>query len=156
MTMSISSIEKKEFIEFLAIVKLRLKSHNQSLTKNKQFILEILYDNLSHLSVEEIVEIAKQHSVKLPMTTIYRTLSSFEAFGVVDTILVDDKKRYELIYFKKPHYHLYCGVCHKILEFSSIDIHNSFLEELAHMDFTPTNFNVIINGVCKECQNNKN
>ncbi|TET87491.1 MAG: hypothetical protein E3J96_05400 [Sulfurovum sp.] len=89
--------------------------------------------------------------VDLPGTYSFSSYS-FEAYGIVDSIIVDNKKRYELLYLKKPHYHLYCQECHKILEFESLDIHDMFLTHLKSLEFQPTNFNVIINGVCKKCQ----
>ena len=144
--------DMKEYLDFISIVENRLSSHNQLLTFNKSKILEILFENSEHLSVEDIVRISKEKDIELKTTTVYRTLATFEAFGIVDSILVNDKKRYELSYFKQPHYHLYCQSCHKISEFESLDIHDKFLIHLKNLEFKPTNFNVIINGVCKKCQ----
>ena len=53
---------------------------------------------------------------------------------------------------RKPHYHLYCQECNTISEFESSEIHNLFLSSLENINFKPTNFNVIINGVCNKCQ----
>lgn len=144
--------DMQEYLDFINIVEKRLTSHNQLLTFNKSKILEILFENSEHLSVEDIVRISNDKELDLKTTTVYRTLSTFEAFGIVDSLVVDDKKRYELSYFKQPHYHLYCQSCHKISEFESLDIHDMFLNQLKNLEFRPTNFNVIINGVCKECQ----
>jgi len=69
----------------------------------------------------------------------------------VDKIIIDDKKRFELVYFKQPHYHAYCQECNKLIEFENLEIHNLFLKNLKEINFKPTNFNVIINGVCKNC-----
>ena len=143
----------QEYIEFLKIVGKRLESHNQVLNINKSIILEILFENSEHLSVDDIILLSKtKESNKLSVTTIYRILNVFETLGIIDSIIVDDKKRYELSYFKQPHYHLYCQNCHKISEFESLDIHDKFLQNLKSEGFKPTNFNVIINGVCKQCK----
>ena len=143
----------QEYIEFLKIVGKRLESHNQVLNINKSIILEILFENSEHLSVDDIILLSKtKESNKLSVTTIYRILNAFETLGIIDSIIVDDKKRYELSYFKQPHYHLYCQNCHKISEFESLDIHDKFLQNLKSEGFKPTNFNVIINGVCKQCK----
>jgi len=143
----------QEYIEFLKIVEKRLESHNQILNINKSIILEILFENSEHLSADDIILLSKaKESNKLSVTTAYRILNIFESLGIVDSIIIDDKKRYELSYFKQPHYHLYCQNCHKIHEFENLDIHDEFLTNLRKIDFKPTNFNVIINGVCKQCQ----
>ncbi|MEA2051083.1 MAG: transcriptional repressor [Campylobacterota bacterium] len=161
----VSKNKLNEYIEFLKIVEKRLESHNQILTINKSIILELLFENSEHLSAEDIIELSKISNLncvendtmnkqknKLKVTTVYRVLNTFERFGIVDSIFVDDKKRYELSYFKQPHYHLYCQECNKISEFESLDIHDKFLSELKNQNFKPTNYNVIINGICKECQ----
>ncbi len=143
----------QEYLDFIKIVEKRLESHNQILTINKSIILELLFENTEHLCAEDIIELSKKkQSSSLKVTTVYRALSTFETFGIVDSIIVDDKKRYELSYFKQPHYHLYCQSCHKIDEFENLDLHDKFLRNLKSEGFKPTNFNVIINGVCKQCQ----
>ena len=147
------SVESSDYINFFNIIKNRFVQHNQIFTINKQLIFRILYQNGEHLSVEEIVLIAnKDFDLVLNNSTVYRILASFEILGIVDNIVVDDKKRFELVYFKQPHYHLYCQECNKVMEFESFEIHNLFLKHLKDIDFKPTNFNVIINGVCSKCQ----
>ena len=147
------AIENNEYINIFNIIKKRFEKHSQIFTINKQMIFKILYNNSEHLSVDEIVLIANKHfDLVLNNSTVYRILSAFEMLGIVDNILVDDKKRFELVYFKQPHYHLYCQECNKVMEFESLDIHNLFLAHLKSIDFKPTNFNVIINGVCQKCQ----
>ncbi len=139
--------------EFIDIVEKRLKKHNQFLTKNKKIVLNILYNKGDYLSVEEIVACSlSSYENKLSLTTVYRILSTFEKFGVVESLSIEDKKRYELTYQKTPHYHLYCEECGKIFEFYSFDIEKLFDEKLKEMDFKPTSFNVLINGVCKDCR----
>ncbi|MEA3353240.1 MAG: Fur family transcriptional regulator [Campylobacterota bacterium] len=143
----------KEYLEFLKIVEKRLESHNQNLTINKSIILELLFENSEHLCAEDIIKLSKKkENNSLKASTVYRALNTFETFGIVDSITVGDKKRYELSYFKQPHYHLYCQECNTISEFESLDIHDMFLRELKHLKFKPTNFNIIINGVCSKCQ----
>ena len=148
------NVENNDYLNIFNIIKKRFEQHSQLFTLNKQIIFRILYEYSEHLSVDDIVSIAYENfKQKLNNSTVYRILSSFEVLGIVDNIFVDDKKRFELVYFRQPHYHLYCQECNKVIEFESLDIHDLFLKELKNIQFKPTNFNVIINGVCKECQN---
>lgn len=145
--------ENSEYLNIFNIIKKRFEKHSQIFTINKQMIFKILYNNSEHLSVDEIMLIAnKDFEILLNSSTVYRILSAFEMLGIVDNIVVDDKKRFELVYFKQPHYHLYCQECNKVMEFESVDIHELFLGHLKSINFKPTNFNVIINGVCQKCQ----
>lgn len=148
--------DKELYSDFMDLVEKRLKKHNQLLTKNKKTVLDILYDQKEHLSVEEIVEHSKSHKKNsLSLTTVYRIISTLESFGIVESLLVKDKKRYELSYQKKPHYHLYCQECCNIYEFSSCDIERMFSIKLKQMEFKAATFNVMINGVCKNCISKK-
>jgi len=148
------NIKNSEYLNIFSIIKNRFEQHNQLFTINKQIIFRILYEYSEHLSVDDIVNIALANfKQKLNSSTVYRIMSAFEVLGIVDNIIVDDKKRFELIYFRQLHYHLYCQECNNVIEFESLEIHNLFLKELDKIDFKPTNFNVIINGVCKKCQN---
>ena len=142
----------KEFLKLIRTVEQRLSEYNQPLTINKTKVLEVLFESDDHLSVEDIIQLSNHNDKKLTVTTVYRILSSFEHYGIVDSITVLDRKRYELSYKKQPHYHLYCLKCGSIVEFDDIDIHDRFLKELSNVEFEPVGFNVIINGVCKKCQ----
>ena len=142
-----------EYINIFNIIKKRFEKHNQLFTTKKQIIFKVLYENSEHLSVDEIIIISRKYfNEELNSSTVYRILSSLELLGIVNYIVVDDKKRFELAYFKQPHYHLYCQECNQVLEFESLDIHDLFLKHLRNINFKPTNFNVIINGVCEKCQ----
>lgn len=149
----LEKLDNSEYEIFFNIIKKRFERHSQLFTINKQTIFRILYENDDHLSVDDIVILAQDNFAKtLNNSTVYRILSSFEILGIVDNIVVDDKKRFELVYFKQPHYHLYCQECNTVTEFESLEIHDLFLTHLKSMKFKPTNFNVIINGVCHKCQ----
>ncbi|WP_419769284.1 MAG: Fur family transcriptional regulator [Candidatus Marinarcus sp.] len=144
----------KNYKEFLNVVKQRLNHHKQLLTQNKKTILKILFESQSHLSAEEIIAISETYNDGLlSASTVYRTLSSFEHFGVVESLAIQDKKRYELNYLKQPHYHLYCQECNQVIEFEDAKIHSSFLSTIEKMNFKALHFNVIISGVCKQCLN---
>jgi Fe2+ or Zn2+ uptake regulation protein len=145
---------KKEYLYLIDIIKKRFEKHNQVFSSNEENIFKILFECTEHLSLDEIVKnVYDIFEVDLNGSLVYKTLSSFETLGIVENIMIDEKKRYELSYFKNTHYHLYCQECNKIEEFESAQIHQSFVKHLMDVEFRATNFNVIINGVCKKCQN---
>jgi len=144
----LEKLNSKDYLEFYEIIKKRVEKHNQIFTINKQEVMKVFFNSLEHLSIDEIILKTKITN----KSTIHRVLSSFEGLGIIEGIMIDDIKRYELVYLKQPHYHLYCQECNSISEFDSKDIHNLFLKDLENMNFKATNFNVIINGVCKTCQ----
>ena len=136
-----------EYTELSDIVKKRVEKHNQIFTVNKQNILKVLFDSKGHLSIDDILILLKS----LSKSTVTRVLTSFELLGIVEALTIDDIKRFELVYLKQPHYHLYCQECNSISELESLEIYNLFLSSLENINFKPTSFNVIINGVCSKC-----
>ena len=136
------------YIDLYKIIKKRVEQHKQVFTKNKQEVFKSLFNSSDHLSVDEIIEDTQIFN----RSTINRVLTSFEGLGIIECIIIVDVKRYELVYLKQPHYHLYCQECNNISEFSNLEIHKLFLNNLENMNFKATSFNVIINGVCNKCQ----
>jgi len=147
-------INSTDSIKLMKLIEKRLDTRGQVLTINKKVIVKILLENSEHLTVDDIVGISEKNKYKkLDRTTVYRILSKFESYDIVDSIVLNDnKKRYELTYLKNPHYHIYCNECNNMSEFENLDIHDKFLSQLKNENFQPMNFNIIINGVCKKCQ----
>jgi Fur family ferric uptake transcriptional regulator len=142
----------EEYIDFLNIVSKRLESHNQILTLNKSMILEILFENSEHLSAEDIIELSKyKKDCLLKTTTVYRALSAFEALGIVHSILVNDKKRYETN-FKEHHDHLICVKCNSIIEFINSKVEKEQEKIAKQQGFKLLTHTMYLYGVCKDCQ----
>lgn len=146
-------LETNDFLNYVDLVKTYLNSHNQQLSKNKIAVLKILFENSNkHLSADEIIEISTQDK-KLKSSTLYTVLNQLEAFDVIDSTILNDKKRYELIINSKPHLHLYCMECKEFSVLESDNVLKAFKSDLENIGFKAMKYNIIINGICNKCQN---
>ena len=132
-----------------------LKSNNLKYTKQREFILQIIYDNDGHFTPEDIYNLIKMSNpeVKLGIATVYRTLTLLEDAQIVSSISFGTQgKKYEFG-LKEHHDHLVCLECGGIEEFFDDTIEKQQEEIAKKFNFKMTNHIMKITGICKECQN---
>ena len=143
--------------EFLLKFKKVIKKNGLNNTYHRDIILKVLFECDVHLKAEDIkVKAKEKFGVNIGIATIYRTLNLLENMNIINSISIDDQsgKIYELA-IQSHHDHLVCTQCNKIVEF-----YNKELEELQENvanrhKFKLLNHNMILYGICKECQNAK-
>ena len=133
-----------------------LKNSNLKFTKQRELILNELFNAKNHLTSEELHKILQTNypNIKIGIATVYRTLSFLESENFVTTIISEkEAKKYELS-AKEHHDHIICQDCDKIVEFVNEEIEqlqNSIAESLG---FKVKNHSMQIFGICAECQKN--
>lgn len=121
----------------------------------KEYVLKLLFESESHLSADEIQQvIKKEEKVNIGIATVYRILNLFEEMGIVSAITIQgmDSKMYELD-LNAHHDHLICMNCNKILEFVDKEIEEIQEQIAKSRGFVLQSHNMIMYGICKECQN---
>jgi len=145
---------EKEYKEILEDFKKLLKSSNLKYTKQRELILEIIYDNNGHFTPEDIYNLIKMSypEVKLGIATVYRTLTLLEEANIVSSISFGTQgKKYEFG-LKEHHDHLVCLECGGIEEFFDETIEKQQEEIAKKFNFKMTNHIMKITGVCSACQ----
>lgn len=86
-------------------------------------------------------------------SSIYRTIDTCLAIGVLRVINIGWKKRYELTdLFQPHHHHLICTSCEKVITIQEEELER-FIDSIAKRhDFTPTSHQFEIEGYCQQCQ----
>jgi len=131
-----------------------LRDKKLKYTKQREIILNALYQNPGHYSPEEILQFTKElfPEEKIGIATIYRTLAFFEEEGLADSISFGkDGKKYEIGY-KSHHDHLVCIKCSKIIEFVDETIEQKQQEVAKKYNFKMIDHTMKIIGICQECQ----
>lgn len=131
-----------------------LKHNNLKYTKQREIILECLYNNVEHLTPELLHDLiqAKFPDVKIGIATVYRTLSLLEDSNMVTSLSFGAAgKKYELDN-KHHHDHMICTECNAIIEFCNDDIERLQEEVADGHDFKISSHTMQIYGTCKACQ----
>ena len=110
-------------------------------------ILEYLFMNKTHPTVDDIYKDLINEIPTLSRTTIYNTLSLFVEKGIVSQLIIDEgEARYDLR--EKPHAHFRCIRCGRIfdIDFDCALFKEKFVEGNKIIE---TQVNII--GICKDC-----
>lgn len=133
-----------------------LTKNSYKVTKQREIIYEALLNNdETHLSPEEIHEIASKKDKDLGIATVYRTLLLFEELNLVYKLNFEDNRyRYEIVAEdeKHQHHHLICTRCNKVQEvkFDLLENMEATIEEI--YDFKIQDHMLKFFGLCSECQ----
>ncbi len=119
------------------------------LTPQRLAVLEYLENNIEHPSADDIFRAVSAGFPTMSFATVYNTLEALRTRGELAELSIDpDRKRFDPN--PKPHNHLLCTKCRKIL-----DIHIDYKIELpgdAVSGFEITGSHVEFYGICPECK----
>lgn len=121
----------------------------------KEYVLKLLFNCDNHLNADDIQQmIKKEYKINIGIATVYRVLNLFEEMGIVRAITIhgQDSKVYE-INLKSHHDHIVCMRCGKIEEYISKEIEELQEHVAQNRGFKLQSHNMIMYGICKECQN---
>jgi len=131
-----------------------LKNNTLKFTKQRELILNFLYENDDHYTPEDIYILLKKEypSINIGIATVYRTLTLLEESGIASSISFGAQgKKYELG-LKKHHDHLICTACGEIIEFFDETIEAQQEKIAKQFSFKMTDHTMKIVGLCKNCQ----
>jgi len=126
------------------------KKYGLRLTHQRLEIFREIERATDHPSVEEVYERVKSRLPTVSLDTVYRTLATFERFGIISRVQgCEDKARYDRSSI--PHHHLICIKCMSIQDFDWPDLDNINLPpEISKWGQAKTKY-VLISGVCERC-----
>ncbi|NLN15069.1 MAG: transcriptional repressor [Tissierellia bacterium] len=129
-----------------------LKSKNIRLSHQRLKILEFIYNNKIHPTVDEIYKEIQKEIPTLSKTTVYNSLNALIDAGLVKVITIGEhESRYDIV--TENHGHFKCDSCDKIIDFE-IDIDAFASKELK--DFEIIYKDVYFKGLCPDCNKMKN
>ena len=127
-----------------------LKKHGFSMTKPRYVVFAALEDQEALTMAELVTACGDQ----LDRATVYRTITMFEALGIVQRLQIGWKYKIELAdSFSHHHHHLNCTKCGRVIPLSEDEVLEKRLHELAEMyRFKDSDHQIEIRGVCRQCQ----
>ena len=144
----------KNRIDKLARFKDACRRAGLRLTPQRLEIFRELAESTDHPSVEEL---HRRLLVKFPtisLDTVYRTLGTLARHGLVHKIeSVETHARYEVR--GAPHHHLICRRCKEIVDFQWAFFEDAALPDELKAWGRIEDRNVVVYGLCRECEGKK-
>jgi len=125
------------------------------LSTQRQAILALIHQSDRHWDAEEVARALADQGQSIGIATVYRGLAFLENHGLIDSIQLDNKKRYE--HTNKDHHdHFICETCNAIEEFMHPKIEVLQKKISTEHGFHMTGHQLLIFGQCKHCINKEN
>ncbi|ARR02142.1 MULTISPECIES: Fur family transcriptional regulator [Campylobacter] len=150
-------IENIEYDALLERFKRVLRDNGLKYTKQREVLLQTLYNNSEHFTPEQLYLYIKERypGLNVGIATVYRSLNLLEESGMVTSISFGAQgKKFELA--NKPHHdHMICRQCGVIVEFEDQIIEKRQLAIAKEHGFKLTGHIMQLYGVCGECNKQK-
>jgi|UPI00036DC755 Fur family ferric uptake transcriptional regulator len=121
------------------------------LTPQRTAILTMINESSQHWDAEAVLLALQQSGQRVGVATVYRALAALEEAGLIGSVFIGERKRYERI-DKQQHDHLLCTQCGCIEEFFHPDIAVLQSEMAQAHGFVAHSHSLIIRGLCRACQ----
>ncbi len=92
-----------------------LRQRGYRLTPQRHLILQILRDEQGHLTIEQLLERARQRYPSATLSTVYRTLDLLKELQLVREIHFPGEAVTYETFIERTHHHLVCRQCGSIL-----------------------------------------
>lgn len=127
-----------------------LRNHSMKITPQRLMIFQILENNTSHPSAEEVFKRVKKIYPAVSFTTIYKTLEVMRDLGELQELTIDgSRKHYDPN--TSAHHHIICTSCKNILDiFEDFSPHVK-LPASFDTNYLISHFQVSFYGICSEC-----
>ena len=136
--------EKAVFAEYLA-------RHGLKRSEQREAILEAFLRSERHLSVDDLLRLARKRRPEVGRTTVYRTLKLLQEAGLATELVLRGETRFEREYKRQHHDHFICKACGEIFEFSNPQIEQLQEDIAAEIGFTIEGHRHQIYGTCRDC-----
>lgn len=124
-------------------------------TNQRKIILDIMKDNFTHPTAEEIYQEARSIDPHISRGTVYRNLGFLSETGEILKINVPDgSDHYDSTL--NQHYHFCCNSCCRMFDVPgtvSVDA-QAVSDQMACNGFLVSSHNLIFTGLCPECNTN--
>jgi len=131
-----------------------LQTRGKRVTQQRRIIVGQVFSHHDHFDADELInhlqeEIA-QRRVSRP--TVYRTLAELVDAGLLRQMSLGGRSIYEHEYGYPSHDHLYCQVCHKLIEFQASQLDEICQAAARQNDFEVRSHRLFITGTCAQCR----
>jgi Fur family ferric uptake transcriptional regulator len=121
----------------------------------QQLILELLREEHSHLTAQEVHNHLKPRLPSVSPSTVYRALERLTREGQVSVSDMGIGAAVYEIVGSLPHHHLVCQGCHRVIELENDIIQPLFDDVEQRFAFKLTTNHLILFGYCPDCMDDE-
>ena len=123
-------------------------------TNQRRLVSEVFFRSNGHLSIDDVLTLAREQDPGLGYATVYRTLKLLVECGLASERHFENAvTRYEVTTGSEHHHdHLICVECRRIVEFEDEAIESAQDEVAARHGFTLVSHKHELYGVCAQCR----
>lgn len=129
----------------------QLRQHGLRVTPQRRAILELLVDDDSHPTAEQVYQRVLTVMPEVSRTTVYNTLRELSELGELTPVhdFSDGGHRYDTN--SEAHHHLCCVTCHKLIDIDR-DFEGMSLSPEEASGYRIFSRQVTFYGICPQCQ----
>lgn len=116
-------------------------------------VIEIIDAFAEPFSAGELLEAVEQQAPEVGRATVFRTLNTLRAHGLVEQVRLDDGQDVYIAHHTDlHHHHLICTHCSAIQEVTDCSVHESVRTLAKRYGFVPEGHTFDVYGVCADCR----
>lgn len=142
----VSQTPESKFREYLAT-----RSKPQRFTDQQRQLVTFIFARHNHFDADKLLDELKGAKLHVSRATAYRTLAKLVDAGLLRRLDIGPRTYYEHDYGYPAHDHLYCELCHQMIEFHRPTIDEQLKEVCSEHLFRMTGHSLVVRGVCAEC-----
>ena len=118
----------------------RCQELGMRVSRQRRYILELLWNNENHLSAREIYDLLNQEGKEIGHTSVYQNLDALSAVGIVECLERSDGRLYGNI--SDSHSHVNCLDTHQIIDLR-VELPESIIKKIeAETGVTITDYRI--------------
>ena len=127
------------------------KAKGLRITNQRTEIFKALLKHPDHPTTEEIYNQVRKHLKTISLDTVYRTIATIEAYGLIKKVHhIDNTTRFDTN--TSNHHHLVCTRCHRIEDFTWPDFDRMTPpDSVSHWKQTDVK-HCVVEGLCSHCR----
>ena len=106
---------------------IRCQELGMRVSRQRRYILELLWNNDNHLSAREIYDLLNQEGKEIGHTSVYQNLDALSASGIIECVERSDGRLYGNI--SDSHSHINCLDTNQIIDLQ-IELPRSIIEKI--------------------------
>jgi Fur family transcriptional regulator, ferric uptake regulator len=121
-------------------------------TRQRAAIASLLDTLDDFRSAKELHDELRRRGENIGLTTVYRTLQSMSAAGILDTLRTDTGESVYRRCSEHHHHHLVCRSCGSTVEVGDYEVEAWAAEVAARHGFSDVSHTIEISGTCSDCR----